>query len=142
MPTRTLVCVAAALSFLAGGCLEHVEPFDVPSDVTASFSLGGMQRILPSQVNCDYPTGDLMGALERITFTNGRSDQNLQIFILSPSTCDRALVGSLAPGESVELRGLEKRAPYVVTDMGESQVFSAWLYQGSGAGGASATLLP
>ena len=141
MHTRPLIALAAVLSFLSGGCLEEIAPFEVP-DATASFSLGGMQRILPTQVNCDYPTGDLMSALELITFTNERTDQSLQVFILAPGTCERTLIGSIAPGESVEVRGLEKQAPYVVTDTAEAQVFSAWLYLGSGAGGASATLLP
>jgi hypothetical protein len=133
---------AAFLCLVASqGCLENIEPFEVPPDVTASYSTTGMQRLSPARINCAYAVGDPLSALEKITFTNQRTDGPLQVFLLEPGACNRVLQGTLAPGESVKLRATERKAPFAVTAVGQEDILSAWIYVGA-VEGATVLLLP
>lgn len=141
--TNALCALLLLLSVaLSTGCLETIEPFSVPGDVTASYSPQGVRRINPQTITCDHDPNDLLSTLEQITFINRRTEGTLDLFMLDPGDCRRVLQQTLAPGDTITLTETPRRAPFVVTLTGQDDALSAWRIIESGAGGAEVLLLP
>ena len=129
-PGLAVACVLASTA-----CIADVEPFEVPSELTASY---GGTRVDPDLVDCDYDPTEFTSGQGTITFVNQRFDQALQVSRLEAVTCAPLLLATLEPGESAELVGEPRGAPFIVTRPGESEPLSAW----QDTAGATIYLLP